>query len=138
MNIKLIIIIISLSYTLTYLVGCKKVTYATNGETIFKTGKNKSGKVLQNIDKSSMKMAHSCSSCHGNDGSGGSMMENTPSIKYNDLTNPALHNIPYTEELIKRFLDHELKSDSTVANTGVVFEMDETDKNDLITFLKTL
>lgn len=59
MNIKFIIIIISLTCIQTYLLGYKIEPYATNGETIFKTGGNKSGKVLQNLDRPSMSMADS-------------------------------------------------------------------------------
>ena len=138
-------------------IGCNKHdgmmdngNYATNGETIFRTGKNKQGQIMQNIAKSQMKMPHSCQSCHGADGKGmmgGGMMNGgmmcggmpaAPSIRYIDLSNPQLHAIPYNDALIIRFLDHELKSDSTAAQTGVAWKMSMQDKLDLIAFLKTL
>lgn len=62
----------------------------------------------------------------------------TPSIRFRDLSDPGKHEVPYTDELMKRFLDHELKSDGTPANTGVAWNMSEADKDDLIAFLKTL
>ena len=114
--------------------------YSTNGETIFRTGKNKDGVIIQDIEKSQMKMPHACVSCHGNDGKGGMMMmmRTVPSIKFKDLSDPSKYTVPYTEELVKQFLDKELKSDSTIARTGVAWKMSESDKNDLISFLKTL
>lgn len=118
------------------LVNCTKKKTMTNGETIFKTGKNIQGQTLQDINKSEKKMAHSCSNCHGNDGKG-SMMANV-SIRYSDLSKPSLHKIPYNDILLIRFIDHELKSDSTIANTGVVWKMNSQDKTDLITYLKQL
>ncbi|MEY2829675.1 MAG: hypothetical protein RIQ33_1533 [Bacteroidota bacterium] len=127
--------------------GCKKemksnsdiTSYSTNGEAIFRTGKNKNGEVLQDINSSEMKMVHSCQNCHGSDGKGGDiMMRNTPSIRYKDLINPKIHTIPYNDSLIIRFIDHELKSDGTKANTGVVFKMSLQDKKDLINYLKIL
>jgi cytochrome c553 len=116
---------------------CTPELYLTNGETIFRTGKNLAGEKLQNIAASKMKMLHGCDNCHGNNGKGKSNHK-TGSISFNDLSNSALHHIPYTDKLLIRFLDHELKSDSTIANTGVIWKMSDADKRDLIAFLKTL
>ena len=69
---------------------------------------------------------------------GNMMMPPAPSIKFQDLSDSTKHRPPYTEELIKRFLDHELKSNGSVANTGVAWKMSEGDKADLIAFLKQL
>ncbi len=66
------------------------------------------------------------------------MMRTVPSIRFKDLSDPAKHSVPYNEDLIKRFLDEELKSDGSVAVTGVAWKMSEKDKDDLIDFLKTL
>ncbi len=117
-----------------------QTVFATNGETIFRTGKNLKGVVLQDLDRSEMKMAHSCAMCHGANGAGGMMMmmRTVPSIRFKDLSDPAKHSVPYNEDLIKRFLDEELKSDGSVAVTGVAWKMSEKDKDDLIDFLKTL
>jgi cytochrome c len=115
--------------------GCKKETFNSNGETIFRTGKNLNGEGLQDLAASDMKMLHSCVNCHGSNGKG---TKSNPSITFSDLSNPALHTIPYNDSLLIRFLDHELKSDSTAANTGVVWRMSSAEKTDLIAFLKTL
>lgn len=60
------------------------------------------------------------------------------SIKYKDLSDPSLRETPYTDSLVIRFLDHELKSDGTKAKTGVAWRMGNKDKQDLLSFLKTL
>ena len=115
--------------------------YPTNGETIFRTGKNQEGVVIQDLARSQMSMmGHGCVNCHGSDGGGGMRMmgRTVPSIKFKDLADPAKHQVPYTEALIKRFLDEELKSDGTPAQTGVAWRLSEQDKEDLIAFLKTL
>lgn len=115
-------------------------SYAINGEAIYRTGRNKQGQIMQDVANSQMKMAHSCQNCHGADGKGmmGGGMPATPSIRYVDLSDPQLHAIPYNDTLLIRFLDHELKPDSTIAQTGVAWKMSMQDKLDLIAFLKTL
>jgi hypothetical protein len=135
-EMKLIFTTVLLAFMVLGLSNCKK-EYDTNGETIFRTGKNLSGTTLQDIKLSEMKMLHGCDNCHGSNGKGNSH-HSTGSIAYNDLTNAKLHTIPYTDKLLERFIDHELKSDSTVAKTGVVWRMSAQDKADLIDFLKTL
>ncbi len=114
--------------------------YPTNGETIFRTGKDLQGAVVQDIAKSMMKMPHSCEMCHGADGRGGMMMMGrmVPSIRFADLADPAKHRVPYTDALVRRFLDQELKSDGTAAQTGVAWKMSVEDENDLIAFLRSL
>lgn len=113
----------------------------TNGESIFKTGKNLAGEVMQDMEKSEMSgMLHSCAHCHGESAQGkpNRRMGPTGSIKFKDLSDVKLHGVPYTDELFIRFLDTELKSDGTTALTGVVWKMSEKDKNDLLAYLKTL
>lgn len=113
-----------------------------NGKSIFLTGINIQGIVLQDLQKSEMNgMVHGCANCHGENGKGkfrGGGDRQTGSIAYKDLTNSALHSPAYTDALIERFLDSETKSDGTHANTGVVYVMGATDKTDLISYLKTL
>ena len=110
--------------------------FATNGEAIFRTGRDKDGVVVQDLAKSEMNMmVHSCEMCHGADGGG---MMHTPSIRFRDLADPNQHAVPYTDDLVKRFLDEELKSDGTPARTGVAWKMSDRDKTDLIAFMKTL
>lgn len=143
MNIKLLLFV---SFSL-FLTGCKEESVESsstdsNGKTIFLTGKNSQGIVLQDLQKSEMSgMVHGCANCHGEDGKGkfrGGGDRQTGSIAYKDLTNATLHTPAYTDALIERFLDSETKSDGTHANTGVVYVMGATDKSDLISYLKTL
>lgn len=119
-----------------------QAVFPTNGETIFRTGRNLQGVTLQDLARSEMPMPHSCASCHGSDGTGsmmGSMMgSRVPSIRFRDLSDPRQHPVPYTEESLTRFLDDEVKPDGTVANTGVAWRLSAQDKADLIAFLKTL
>jgi len=61
-----------------------------------------------------------------------------PSIRFQDLSDPTQYAVPYTEDLLKRFLDQEIKSDGTHANTGVAWKMSVQDEDDLIIFLKIL
>ena len=73
----------------------KDETYPTNGETIFRTGKNKSGVVLQDFSKSEKNgSVHGCADCHGEDGQGkyrGGGDQQTFSISYTDLTTSNLY-----------------------------------------------
>lgn len=112
-----------------------------NGESIFKTGKNLAGEIMQDMEKSEMSgMLHSCAHCHGESAEGKPKrkMGPTGSIKFKDLSDDGLYSIPYTDELFFRFLDTELKSDGKTAETGVVWKMSAKDKNDLLAYLKTL
>ena len=120
--------------TAILLLSCSKKNFSTNGETIYKTGRNFQGDKLLDKTASRIKIANSCKTCHGNNGD----RMNDVSIKYSDLINPTLHNVPYTESLFFRFLDHDLKSDGTEANIGVIWKMSDTDKKDLLDYLKTL
>ena len=117
------------------LTSCEK-EYDSNGETIFRTGKNLKGEMMQDRNSSQRNAIYSCQDCHGR--TGGNIINKDESIKYKDLIDPALRIVPYNDELIKRFLDEELKSDGTKANTGIVWKMSDKDKTDLIEFLKTL
>lgn len=127
---QVVVVVISL-----FLNGCQKEENMSNGEYIFRTGKNKEGKVLMDLSRS-QRPPSACQDCHGR--SGGNILNRDESIKYKDLTNPKLHKIPYTDALLERFLDEELKSDGSVANTGVVWSLSASEKADLIAFLKTL
>jgi mono/diheme cytochrome c family protein len=112
-----------------------------NGKSIFKYGKNIQGEYLQDLNNSEMSgMYHSCTQCHGDDGSGKPWRKRGPtgSIKFKDLSDVNLHAVPYTSELLVRFIDKELKSDGSKAHTGVAWKMSEKDKTDLIEYLKTL
>lgn len=138
-NLKYIIAL----FTLIGFTSCSNdnETYATNGERIFRAGINIHGAVLQDISQSEIKKVHKCANCHGDKGKGkfrGGGDKQTGSITYYDLTNTSIYTLVYNDDLIKRFIDSETKSDGTHANTGVVYIMKETDKIHLINFLKTL
>lgn len=137
-------------FFLIIVVGCSSKTVEPqsnetsleNGKSIFLSGYNLEGVALQNLQLSEKSgMVHGCAQCHGQDGKGkfrGGGANQTGSIRYEDLTNPNLHAIPYTDALIRRFIDSETKSDGTHAQTGVVYVMSESDKSDLISYLKVL
>jgi hypothetical protein len=120
---------------LLILSACNKdKVYPTNGETIYRTGKNKNGDALLDKQASQHKSIRGCQDCHGDKGT------DIPEciIQYSSLTDPSKHSVPYTDSLIIRFLDQEMKSDGSPAKTGVVWRMNNSDKTDLIAFLKTL
>ena len=121
-------------FALLLFISCNKKIYPTNGETIYRTGKNKQGIELLDKGASQITIFKSCQSCHGKKGN----RTNNCVIKYAALTNPNLHSVPYTDSLFFRFLDDDLKSDGTKPNTGVIWKMSDQDKKDLIGFLKTL
>src|SRR2546428_8785662 len=91
-----------------------------NGRTIFMPGRDGAGTVVQDMSKSQMQMLMGCADCHGSSGLGGGTMMGVPvpSIRYRDLSDPAKHQPPYDEALVRRWLDEELKSDGTPGNTG--------------------
>ena len=123
----MVLMIISLS-------ACDNKIYPTNGETIYKTGKNLHGERMLDRKNSRIKIVNSCKTCHGKNGDA---MKNI-SIKYNYLNNPGNFETPYTDSLLFRFLDHDLKANGTKANIGVIWKMSDNDKKDLIEYLKTL
>ena len=116
------------------LISCSKQTFTTNGETIYKTGRNLNGEKLRDRPKSRIKIVNSCKTCHGNSGN----KMNSVSIKFSYLSDPSNFSIPYTDSLFYRFLDHDLKSDGTKADIGVIWKMNDNDKKDLLSYLKTL
>jgi len=120
--------------TAIVLLSCSKQIFSTNGETIYRTGRNLQGDKLLDKSASRIKIANSCKTCHGVNGD----RMNSVSIKFNYLSNPNNFSIPYTDSLFFRFLDHDLKSNGTKANIGVIWKMNDTDKKDLLDYLKTL
>lgn len=120
--------------TIMLFISCSKVLYKTNGESIYKSGKNLNGEKLLNKSASRIKMINSCITCHGKNGD----RMNSVSIKFSYLSNPANFAIPYTDILFFRFLDHDLKSNGTKANIGVIWKMNDQDKKDLLDYLKKM
>jgi hypothetical protein len=115
-------------------ISCRKQIFSTNGETIYKTGKNLQGEKLLDKNASRIQIANSCITCHGKKGD----RMNSVSIQFSYLSNPDNFSIPYNDSLFYRFLDHDLKSDGTKANIGVIWKMNNQDKKDLLDYLKTL
>lgn len=92
------------------------------------------GEVMLDKSASRIKFVNSCKGCHGKKGDA----MNKVSIKFSYLSNSNNFTIPYTDSLFFRFLDHDLKSNGTKANIGVIWKMADKDKKDLLTYLKTL
>ena len=116
------------------IISCNKTLYVANGETIYKTGKNVKGEKMLDKSASRIKIVNSCITCHGKNGD---RMDGL-SIQFSFLSNPNNFAIPYNDSLVYRFLDHDLKSDGTKANIGVIWKMNDQDKKDLLEYLKTL
>src|SRR6478736_877417 len=116
------------------ILSCSKQIYSTNGEAIYTTGRNLTGEKMLDKKASRIKIALSCKTCHGKNGDA----MNKVSIKFSYLSSPDNFSIPYTESLFFRFIDHDLKSNGTKANIGVIWRMNEQDKKDLLEYLKTL
>jgi len=127
-----------LFYFTTFLIiffsACNNKIYQSNGETIYKTGRNVQGEKMLNKSASRIKIVNSCKSCHGKHGDAMRRV----SIKFSYLENAGNFSIPYNDSLFFRFLDHDLKSDGEKANIGVTWKMSDQDKGDLLNYLKTL
>ena len=116
------------------LYSCSTKMYSSNGESIYRTGKNLAGEYLLDKNKSQITLFHSCQRCHGKNGDA----MKACNIKWSYLSNPQYYNIPYNDSLFFRFLDLDLKSDGTPARTGVHWKLSETEKKELLDFIKTL
>lgn len=123
-----------LSFMILLLFSCSQQIFETNGETIYKTGKNLQGEKLLDTNASRIKLATNCKACHGKNGN----RMNGVSIQFRYLSNPDNYSIPYTDSLFFRFLDHDLKSNGKKAGIGVIWKMNDADKKDLLDYLKTL
>lgn len=114
--------------------SCSKKIYVSNGENIYKTGKNLQGERMLDKPASQIKIVGSCQGCHGKNGD----RMNGVSIKFSYLSDPANFAIPYNDSLFYRFLDKDLNSSGMKANIGVIWKMSARDKKDLLAYLKTL
>ena len=126
--------ILLITVLLFFLTNCSKYTYATNGETIYRTGKNKQAQLLLDKNKSQITFIRSCQGCHGKTGDRNSNCN----IKYSHLSDAQKTKVPYTDPLFFRFLNDDVKSDGSIANTGVHFRLSTEDQQDLLLFLKSL
>lgn len=116
------------------MISCSKRSYSTNGETIYKTGRNLQGEKLLNKSASRIKIVSSCKTCHGKNGDA---MQGL-SIKFSYLSDPENFTVPYNDSLFYRFLDDDLKTDGSKANIGVIWKINDQDKKDLLDYLKSL
>lgn len=130
---KKLVLLFVITNTLIY-ISCSRNNYVSNGESIYKTGRNLQGERLLDKSSSRIKIVNSCQGCHGK--SGARIRE--ISVQFSYLSNPDNFSTPYNDSLFFRFLDHDLKSDGTKANIGVIWKMSEKDKKDLLEYLKSL
>lgn len=124
----------TLLFLLVFTVACGRKSWPTNGETIYRTGRNLQGEKLLDKSKSRIKIIGSCKTCHG---ANGDRMRNL-SVKAIALSDPSRFEVPYTDSLFFRFLDHDLKSNGHPAGIGVIWKMSDADKRDLWEYLKRL
>ena len=130
---KMICFVIAI-FILLLMSSCSKSAYSTNGEMIYKTGRNIAGEKLLNKPASRIKIVNSCKTCHGKHGDA---MQNI-SIRYSYLSDRNNFSIPYNDSLFFRFLDKDIKADGTKANIGVTWKISDKDKKDLLDYLKKL
>ncbi len=126
--------------------------FRSNGERIFFTATSNSGKITSSIGTMTMRGGMmGCAVCHGADGKGrrGSMMMwdyEAPDIRYSSLTTEghggqAGHEgePPFTDELIKRAITQGLDPEGKQLKPPMpVYQMSDSDLNDLMAYLKTL
>lgn len=129
-KLKLVFVLINL----VSVMACAQKTHPTNGETIYKTGRNLKGEKIKDKKESRIPFINNCQFCHGINGDA---MKGV-SIRFKDLSNPGYYDVPYDEELFFRFLDKDLKSDGSKANIGIIWKMSADDKKDLLAYLKSL
>ncbi|PBQ33274.1 hypothetical protein CNR22_16330 [Sphingobacteriaceae bacterium] len=120
--------------SLVLLFSCSKEIYLSDGATIYRTGKNKHGKKLLDKEHSQITFVKSCQGCHGKQGE----RNKNCSVKWSSLSDPKKHTVPYTDSLFYRFLDKDLKSDGSLAETGVHWTLSGEDKKELLDYLKKL
>jgi cytochrome c553 len=80
------------------LLSCSKQIFLTNGETIYKTGKNISGEKLLDKSNSRIKIVNRCKTCHGKNGD----KMNDVSIKFSYLSDSNNFSTPYNDSLFKK------------------------------------
>lgn len=113
---------------------CSQKTYRSNGERIYKTGKNYAGVVLLDKTNSQLHFVKSCQTCHGKRGS----RNRNCKIGWSYLSSVDQMDVPYTDSLFFRFLEEDLKSNGQKALTGVHWKMSPQDKADLLAYIKSL
>jgi cytochrome c oxidase subunit 2 len=115
--------------------------FQSNGERIYFTATSDSGEaIISSIGTRTMRGGMmSCATCHGPDGKGGRgrMMMWTfdaPDIRYSSLAGKN-----YTDDLIKHAITKGIDEEGKSLNLSMpVWQMSDSDLNDLIGFLKNL
>jgi hypothetical protein len=130
---KRFVTIVPLSLFFVYS-SCSNRQISSNGEAIYRTGRNMNGQSLLDRSKSRITIIKSCQGCHGMKGD----RIGYCNVSWSHLSDSAKHLIPYNDSLFFRFLDKDLKSDGSTARTGVHWNIRDSDKLELIQFLKSL
>jgi mono/diheme cytochrome c family protein len=130
-------------YIYPYNVEGIKTEFTSNGETIYYTGFNETGKRIPTSYGPQWLYAHGggCVNCHGVDGKGGVpvMMGYTvpADITYTSLTTE--ENPPYTDDAIKIAIRDGLEpSGKSLSPTMPRWQMSDEDLNDTLQYIKTL
>jgi mono/diheme cytochrome c family protein len=130
-------------YIYPYNVEGIKTEFESNGETIYYTGFNETGKRLPTSYGPQWIYMHGggCVNCHGVDGKGGVpvMMGYTvpADITYTSLTTEEEH--PFTDEDIKIAIRDGLEpSGESLSPTMPRWQMSDKDLNDTLDYIKTL
>jgi hypothetical protein len=152
-NLKIAIILIAVGVIGLFAVNLYSPSYSaytasgfkSNGERIYFTATSNSGEpIISSIGTMAMRGGMmSCAACHGADGKGGRgrMMWtfDAPDIRYSTLTAGHEGETPYTDELIKRAIKQGVDSEGKRLEPPMpVWQMSDSDLNDLIEYLKTL
>lgn len=126
--------------------------FQSNGERIYFTGASGSGKPITASIENTTIGTISCARCHGDDGKGKKSRFirwefEAPDIRYSTLTTTGHSGHegheegekPYTDELIKRAITKGLDTEGeTLKPPMPVFQMSESDLNDMLEYLKSL
>lgn len=130
-------------YIYPYNVEGIKTKFESNGETIYYTGFNETGKRIPTSYGPQWIYMHGggCVNCHGVDGKGGVpvMMGYTvpADITYTSLTTEEEH--PFTDEDIKKAIRDGLEpSGESLSPTMPRWQMSDKDLNDTLDYIKTL
>ncbi len=127
-------VIILCGLVLGHLCSCHKARNLTNGESIYRNGVDQSGTEVLDKEQSKITIFKSCQGCHGKNGD----RMRSCTISWSYLSNGENFDVPYNDTLFYRFIDEDLKSDGTPAQTGVHWNLSDKDKADLLEFLKGL
>jgi mono/diheme cytochrome c family protein len=143
-------LVFGLLVSLVWAVGCSRATPAsgatsavTNGKNIYLTSESNSGELISYTGGLGM-MRLACVNCHGIQGHGGSvrlMMRtfDVPSITWPSLTTAEEDRPAYTESTLKKAISTGVDSAGKQLKEPMpVWQLSDSDFNDLIAYIKTL